>query len=47
MSGPAAAVVEERHVARWSVGAPLIDVIRAPEINEIVKRAQAGETATT
>jgi two-component system phosphate regulon sensor histidine kinase PhoR len=29
------------------VGAPLIDVIRAPEINEIVKRAQAGETATT
>jgi two-component system phosphate regulon sensor histidine kinase PhoR len=29
------------------VGAPLIDVIRAPEINEIVRRAQSGETATT
>jgi branched-chain amino acid transport system ATP-binding protein len=26
MSGPAAAVMEERHVARWNVGAPLIDV---------------------
>jgi two-component system phosphate regulon sensor histidine kinase PhoR len=29
------------------VGAPLIDVIRAPEITEIVQRAQGGATATT
>jgi branched-chain amino acid transport system ATP-binding protein len=26
MAGPAAAVMEERHVARWTVGAPLVDV---------------------